>query len=166
MGHPKFCTSFNRMTTLLFVLGLGFITCCCDLGSTSDLGAAEWSRDCKGCYRPWRNGSDPGCYVASIFCLPLWFFSASPDMINQGDDGSCQYQVAQRQSKSIESRRKVGLLIALERRVTNHGMWRIMSHLFLKRFDTPRRQFSTKLVVQSDHRNSWSQLDEHAKNMH
>ena len=87
-------------------------------------------------------------------------------MINQGDDGSCQYQVAQRQSKSIESRRKVGLLIALERRVTNHGMWRIMSHLFLKRFDTPRRQFSTKLVVQSDHRNSWSQLDEHAKNMH
>lgn len=75
MGHPNFCTSFNRMTTLLFVLGLGFITCCCDLGSTSDLGAAEWSRDCKGCYRPWRNGSDPGCYVASIFCLPLSFFS-------------------------------------------------------------------------------------------
>lgn len=58
------------------------------------------------------------------------FFPSSPDMtvcINQGDDGSCQYQVAQRQSKSIESRRKVGLLIALERRVTNHGMWRIMS---------------------------------------
>ena len=43
------------------------------------------------------------------------FFPSSPDMtvcINQGDDGSCQYQVAQRQSKSIESRRKVGLLIA------------------------------------------------------
>lgn len=64
------------------------------------------------------------------FLLTAVIFFASPDMtvcINKGDDGSCQYQVAQRQSKSIESRRKVGLLIALERRVTNHGMWRIMS---------------------------------------